>query len=224
MSSNPNVSRLELNSVWHDLAVARRWRDYPQSPSYAKAASVGWGLLDRFEEPHRAYHNSLHVLALLQHAADAAELVSDPHKMALAIWFHDAIYDPKAQDNEAQSAALARTNLMHLGEKDPFVADIEAMILATVKHQLPENAAADLKLFLDFDLSILGSTPETYATYAAAIRAEYAFVPDEVYQPGRRAVLENFLKRPELYFTDHGKQKWEKVARENLAGEIARLG
>jgi predicted metal-dependent HD superfamily phosphohydrolase len=223
MSSNPNVSRFELNSVWHSMAVERRWKDYPQSPSYAKAASVGWGLLDRFEEPHRAYHNSMHVLALLQHAEDAHELVSDPHKMALAIWFHDAIYDPKAQDNEAQSAALAQTSLKHLGEKDPFVADVETMILATVKHQLPENASNDLQLFLDFDLSILGSTPETYASYAAAIRTEYHFVPDDVYKPGRRAVLENFRKRDRLYFTDYAFDKWEAAARENLTTEIGQL-
>jgi predicted metal-dependent HD superfamily phosphohydrolase len=147
----------------------------------------------------------------------------DPDAVALAIWFHDAIYDPTRTDNESESAALARTSLSNLREPEAMIAAVEQMILATIKHQLPENASDDLKLFLDFDLSILGSAPEIYASYAQAIRTEYAFVPEENYRIARRAVLENFLNRERLYFSEYGAQKWESQARENLQNEIAQL-
>ncbi len=223
MSGNHSVARVELNGLWHSISVARRWRDYPQSQSYAKAQSVCWSLLDRFDEPHRAYHNTGHILALLEHAAAAGKLVADPHRMAMAIWFHDAVYDPDRTDNETESAALAHKNLKHLGEKDAFIDDVAAMILATIKHQLPEKASSDMKLFLDFDLSILGAAPDIYAAYAAAIRAEYRFVPDDVYRTGRRAVLEKFQNREKLYFTEYGAALWETQARTNLQNEIASL-
>ncbi len=223
MSGNHSVARVELNGLWHSISVARRWRDYPQSQSYAKAQSVCWSLLDRFDEPHRAYHNTGHVLALLDHAAEAGKLVADPHMMAMAIWFHDAVYDPARTDNETESAVLARKNLKHLGEKDAFIDDVAEMILATTRHQLPEKASGDMKLFLDFDLSILGSAPEIYADYAAAIRAEYGFVAEDAYRAGRRAVLEKFQHREKLYFTDHGAALWEIQARTNLQNEIASL-
>jgi predicted metal-dependent HD superfamily phosphohydrolase len=224
MSSEVRAIRLELNGLWQTMAIRRGWRDYPQSQSYSKAASVGWGLMDRFEEPHRAYHNSQHMLALLTHAQNAQSLLRDADTVALAIWFHDAIYDPTRTDNENESAALARTALANLRESEVIMAAVEQMILATIKHQAPENASDDLKLFLDFDLSILGSAPDIYARYAAAIRTEYGFVPEDAYRPARRAVLEKFLSRDRLYFSDHGFHVWEVQARENLRAEIATFG
>lgn len=223
MFRDPRTVRPELNGLWQALAVERRWKDYPQSQSYAKAQSVGWGLLDRFDEKHRAYHTGSHILALLEHLEAAKPLVTDPISVALAIWFHDAVYDPARTDNEVESANLARTLLGHLGESKALIDAVETMIMATIKHLPPDEATTDLKLFLDFDLSILGSSPETYASYAGAIRQEYAFVPDESYRSARLAVLQNFLARADLYFTDHGRATWDSQARRNLAAEIEQL-
>ncbi len=39
-----------------------------------------------------------------------------------AVWFHDAIYDPTRQDNEAESARLARARLTADGV-DPAVVE-----------------------------------------------------------------------------------------------------
>ena len=62
-----------------------------------------------------------------------------------------------------------------------------------------------------------------YRAYAEAIRREYAFVPDQLYRPGRRRALEGFLARERIYLTDRLGALWERAARTNLAGEIAEL-
>ena len=202
----------KLRSAWANLAIVGRW------PA-AQADALGAEVIARLSEPHRAYHNGHHILALLRHAGDARAMLADPFAVQLAIWFHDIIYDPRASDNEAQSAALAQARLSGLPNAVTVVPAVTAMIEATARHQVPAGAPADCALFLDFDLSILGSAPDAYRVYAAAIRAEYAHVPEDAYRTGRAKVLETFLKRDVLYQTVYGRDRWEQQARKNVAME-----
>lgn len=48
-------------------------------------------------------------------------------------------------------------------------------------------------------------------------------VSDIDYQQGRKAVLERFLQRPRLYFSEFFYTKFEQQARANLSQEIAEL-
>ncbi len=70
---------------------------------------------------------------------------------------------------------------------------------------------------------LLAAAPDRYRAYAQAIRQEYAAVPDSLYRPGRRRVLESFLARRHIYLTERLRALWEAPARANLSGEIARL-
>ncbi len=56
----------------------------------------------------RPYHGWAHVEALLALLAEAAGALRDPGAVRLAILFHDAVYDPRRADNEAESSALLR--------------------------------------------------------------------------------------------------------------------
>lgn len=59
------------------------------------------GLMELYSEENRAYHNLLHIdrmLSWLDESGEASDAVE------LAIWFHDAIYDPQGSQNEAKSA------------------------------------------------------------------------------------------------------------------------
>ena len=96
----------------------------------------------------------------------------------LAAFFHDAVYNPQAppNENEYQSSKLATTFLGELGVHPSVVSDTASIIDATAAHK--SNDTPGCREFLDADLSILGSAPETYDSYAAAIRAEYSHVPD----------------------------------------------
>jgi predicted metal-dependent HD superfamily phosphohydrolase len=208
-----------------DGDLTAHWRALVQSidASAHSAPNVEADLLARLGEPHRAYHNGRHILALLKHAAAAEALITDPDAVRLAIWFHDIIYDPRAKDNEEASAQLAQTVIAKWPAASARCDAVVQMIRATAGHGLPDGASQDCALFLDFDLAILGAPQPVYDAYANAIRAEYAFVPGEAYHAARCGVLRHFLNRTRLYFTDYGRTLWEETARGNLAREIALL-
>ena len=174
----------------------------------------------------RHYHNLAHIEAMLALAADYRALLSDPEAVEAAIWFHDAIYDSKAKDNEARSASLARNKLA--GRTDAGRLDrIGAMILATATHQLPrfddDAATRDASLFLDMDLSILGAAPDAFDAYERAVRREYGWVEEPMWRAGRGAVLKDFLARPRIFHTEEFRQRFEPQARLNMARSLETL-
>ena len=78
-------------------------------------------------------------------------------------------------------------------------------------------------LFLDLDRSILGTSTEEYDVYSKAIRQEYIHYPWDEYRSGRVSVLQGFLNRERLFFTDHFHAQFENIARENINREIRSL-
>ncbi|MEI8700611.1 MAG: hypothetical protein EOR99_25010 [Mesorhizobium sp.] len=175
----------------------------------------------------RHYHSLAHIVAMLALAGHYRASLHDPEAVEAAIWFHDAIYDSRAKDNEAKSAALAekklsgRTDAQRLGR-------ITAMIIATATHELPrfsdENAARDAALFLDMDLAILGATPDAFDAYEQAVRREYGWVEEPMWRAGRSAVLKSFLARPHIFHTEEFRQRFEAQARQNMARSLKALG
>jgi predicted metal-dependent HD superfamily phosphohydrolase len=205
--------------------VSRAWRDLAHRHGCAadSAERVLADLVRAYGEPHRHYHTLSHIANLLQLLGEH-EGIADSDAVTLAILFHDAVYDPARQDNEAASATLAREQLRLLGFPQQLLAKVERYILAT-EHgpSVPAAGDADLQVLLDLDLSVLAAAPDRYGAYAQSIRQEYAVVPDELYRPGRRRVLESFLARRHIYLTERLRALWEAPARANLSGEIARL-
>lgn len=185
------------------------------------------GLKARHAEPQRVYHIWAHIEALLAWYGQIKGQLKDPRAVELAILYHDAVYDPRASDNEAQSAALLRRELETLVPRT-LLEKTESLILATAGHDLPETSdrdfLSDCAFFLDMDLSILGTPPAVFEAYEDAIRREYAFVPPDDYRQGRGRILGKFLARERLYFTDHFHDQLEDRARENLAWSLERLG
>jgi len=181
-------------------------------------AEFTWDKLEvHYCEPQRHYHNLTHIASSLGHL-DAHAMVGSS-LIEGAIWFHDVIYDPVANDNEEASAAFFRKQL---GDRSSAgqVADIERLILVTDFRSGPAQGV-DECLMVDIDLAILGSPPETYDVYRSSIRREYAHVPDEAFRIGRAKVLHFFLERP--VFRTAWFASFESVARENLARELALL-
>ena len=188
-------------------------------------AEAGWSQLGdelraRHEEPHRAYHGVGHVVSVTHCLAELTE-GKVPTELALAAFFHDAVYDPQRSDNEARSARLASEALSGLGVAPPAVEATVRTVEATARHVATGELRVDT--FLDADLSILGSPAEVYDRYAEAIRSEYGHLDAATYRAGRAEVLQGFLARPQLFLTAGGRERFEETARRNLARELGRL-
>lgn len=184
------------------------------------------GLKARYAEPQRHYHTWEHIEALKRHFDSLKAHWHWPEPVLWALYWHDAIYDPTRPDNEELSAQLLEEGgADHLGSNDlAFAAEI---IRATAKHEVPEGLSdddrADLALFLDIDLSILGAPEPVFDQYEVNVRKEYAFVPEEDFRTGRAKVLKSFADRPAIYFTEEGRSRWDAQARRNLARSLAQL-
>ncbi len=179
-------------------------------------------LVTAYQEPHRQYHTLEHVAEVLRVVPRLLPTDIDSRPVLLAAWFHDAVYNPRAADNEARSADLAEKLLPGVGVPTDVAGEVRRLVMATAHAGVapPDPAAVAL---IDSDLAILGASPVRYRRYAAAIRAEYAHVPDADYRVGRARVLQRFLDRPAIYRHPLMRAEGEAAARANMAAELAGL-
>jgi predicted metal-dependent HD superfamily phosphohydrolase len=182
-------------------------------------------LLERYSEPHRRYHDVAHIDALagLYEEVAAGPGWRQPVEVALAILFHDAVYEPGRADNEARSATLARERLASWREIE--VERVAALIEATAAHgSARADADPDLGHFLDLDMAIIGAPADAYDRYARGVLEEYApVVPEPAFRSGRRAFLQAQQSRAALFNTAWFRERYEATARHNLARELASL-
>lgn len=204
-----------LQTTWQNLVTSYDGVTGPGDTLFGK-------LFEHYSEKGRAYHNLSHIKALLDISTTCKADIENYYAMFFAIWFHDAIYNTQATDNEEQSAELAVQELTRLGIAENTILQVEKMILATKLHRA-EDLPYDGKLFLDFDLSILGREAAVYKEYSQAIRIEYAWVPGDLYRQGRRKVLNSFLQRERIYYADQLAEIFEARARQNMELELMDL-
>ncbi|MBT2301147.1 N-methyl-D-aspartate receptor NMDAR2C subunit [Variovorax paradoxus] len=192
--------------AWRELGVA--------APDEALLAE----LLAHYSGPHRAYHTLQHLDECLAGLARERSNAERPAEIALALWFHDAIYDVHRHDNEARSADWAQHALRAAGVAEDAARRVHAPVMATRHDAQPEGT--DAQLLVDIDLSILGAPAARFAEYERQIRVEYAHVPPEVFEPRRREILGRFLARDPLYLTASVRARLETQARLNLQKAI----
>lgn len=179
-------------------------------------------LVALYSEPHRHYHNLEHIAEVLKVIGKLGDLASDAGALYLAAWYHDAVYDSRASDNEERSADLARAEFEPLGLPRDALDRVAAMIRATA-HTEASDIDRDTAVLLDADLAILGADEKRYRRYSEAIRREYDWVEEHRYRAGRVRVLTSFLKRERLYRTDRMFAVGEEPARKNIQLEIETL-
>ena len=178
-------------------------------------------ILAAYASPERTYHGLAHLSDCLAQLDQAAAAGAQRDRVEAALWFHDVVYDSRADDNEQRSAAWARRVCRGLGIPPATTAEIERLVVLTDHRTRPTDASG--RLICDIDLSVLGRPAEQFDAYDAAIRAEYAAVPEDAYRTGRRRVLGGLLARDSLYATEEFRQRYEAAARANLRRALARL-
>jgi len=189
-------------------------------------ARTEWAaVVEAWSEPHRRYHGLAHLAAVLglvgELAATLTDPAPDPDAVRLAAWYHDVVYDPRRDDNEQVSAERARAGLRGLVDAGR-VEEVARLVLLTAGHD-PGPGDANGAVLCDADLAVLAGPPEAYAGYASAVREEYGHLPDEVFVPGRIAVLEHLLALPALYRLPAVAREWTPRARANMTAELTLL-
>ncbi|HTM67890.1 MAG TPA: hypothetical protein VL426_01185 [Candidatus Binatia bacterium] len=178
-------------------------------------------LVARYAEPHRHYHTLAHVQHCLREFDAIRDLADHADSVEMAVWFHDAIYDTRAKDSEARSAALARNVLDVGGFREEFGERVAELVMATC-HAAPPSCN-DAALLVEADLAILGQPEATFDAYERQVRREYDWVDDAAFAAGRATVIESFLRRPVIFRVHSLHRAYEDAARANLRRSLDRL-
>jgi predicted metal-dependent HD superfamily phosphohydrolase len=175
-----------------------------------------------YQEENRHYHNLSHIQQLVSLQQTYADRIRDNEVVLFAIFFHDVVYHARHSNNEEKSAAAAVTHLRKIGFPADRINEVHDFIIATKTHQ-HSYKHPDLDYFLDFDLQILGTSPEAYQQYTRQIRQEYSIYPDQLYKPGRKKAMQHFLEMPAIFRTPVFRELYEENARRNIQAEIDTL-
>jgi predicted metal-dependent HD superfamily phosphohydrolase len=178
-------------------------------------------LVALYSEPHRHYHNLQHIADRLSEFDSARELARQPLAVESAIWFHDAICNTRASDNEEKSAELAKRRISETGGCNELSDAVAALVMATKSHDA--SLHPDAPLMMDVDLSILGQPEKRFWEYESQIRGEYDWVPESIFAAKRTEILERFLARERIYSTNHFFDLYEQQARAHLQASVQKL-
>ncbi len=184
----------------------------------SKVETLWTELTDKYNEPHRYYHNLEHLRELFSYYNDYYGKLANPQEVAFAIFYHDIIYDIWSKKNELKSAELAKRHLESYQVNDNNIIRIFDLIMVTKDHTPKQNS--DEKWIIDFDLGVLGQSWDRYHAYTRKIRKEYGAVPSFIYRKGRKKVLEHFLEKEYVYKTDVFRSRFEIKARNNIKKEL----
>lgn len=175
-------------------------------------------LVQRYSEPHRFYHNRQHWEFGIKQFNLLSELAEHPDFVEFAWAFHDSVYAIGATNNEEQSCRLAVETLRQAKVHGGVQVHVGSLIMATKHDQIPSNM--DQKIMVDIDLAILGQEPEIFGDYERRVRVEYESVDEKVFWKARKGILQGFLDRERIYYTDLFQDIYEDQARENLLRTI----
>jgi len=211
----------------NDAALGATWAAAWSSLDRPAPSGLQAELMATWSEPQRHYHDQRHLRECLALWTRWREHSPRAGEVAIALWFHDAIYDPQAPvsgSNELTSAAWAARSLVRAGAGSETAQRVHDLVMAT-QHDAPAalGVSLDAQLLVDIDLSILGSPAERFERYDQDVRKEYAWVPGFRYQEARAQMLQVFLDRPQLYNGEHAVALLETQARINLAAALSRL-
>ncbi|MCK5333649.1 MAG: dephospho-CoA kinase [Candidatus Aenigmarchaeota archaeon] len=222
--SNPDLQSYLTDTIltldrWGELRFKGLWNrigaDGTPDAEYKK-------LVDAYTEPHRHYHTlGGHIIDGLDELWRIRHLLEKPDEVEFAWWLHDYVYKKQSKVNEKRSAQAANNICANAMLEKEFADDVSALVLDTGHNDVPKTS--DGKFIADLDLLIFGKPPEVFDECERRIRKEYSWADPEEFKSGRAAVLQRFVKRPRIYYTDIFHEMYEKQARQNLKRSLSTL-
>jgi predicted metal-dependent HD superfamily phosphohydrolase len=164
--------------------------DKPTMPLLSELVTA-WSALQRH---WRSLHHVQQCLQMLERRGrDAAAR----HEVGIALSFHDAVHDPRCDDNEEESARSASKAVKELGVGGDNVRRIGRLMLAT-RHRssgaMVQTIRLDgLDLMLDGYLANLGSDRARLEEYERQVRLEDARLADDAFARSRADFVDALL-------------------------------
>lgn len=201
-------------------AVLDRWLVlFPESERSMVEMSVE-DLARHYGAADRHHHDLGHPVEMIELLRPIWSELEDPNGTEFAVWIHDVIQEPKVGDDEKRSLAWGLSTLELLGVPENRFLYLKPCVMAT-RHD-PYNAPvrSDARYVADADLGVFGASPERFGRYCNGVKREYWFVPPAIFWFERRKILQSFLDRRYIYFTEYFRDLYETQARRNLANVI----
>lgn len=196
---------------------ATLWSRCAATPPSPDAATVYADLKRLLGAPHRTFHNLGHIRDCVERVDEVADQLDEPDAVEMGLWFHDAVHEPGAVDNERRSAELFVA--LSPGAKAGFRYRVARNILAT-RHSA-RMQYDDRAYVVDIDLAGLGAPWEEFMHKGDLLRRELASQSDAVYYRAQVGFLRSIVRRPNVYTTDHFRTRYEARARDNLERLLA---
>ena len=213
-------------SVWHpgaqapdDAALRARF-----AALVARLGGRASGTADSFDQLHAAwrtgrrhYHELGHLVACLGELDAAAVEPACADLVELALWYHDAIYEPGASDCEPRSAELLIAHAAALAIPASSARRAADLVLATAHTRCAAprgDRATDL--IVDIDLAILGRDVLSFMDFEYSVEEEYAPSSRFAFRIARGRFLASLLAAPTLYRTEQFRARYEQPARAQL--------
>lgn len=176
--------------------------------------SVQQRLLEMWQEPHRDYHGVTH----LESGLAALDTLGGTQLEKIAFWCHDAVHTNTSPDDEHASVDIAE-QLLWGNLTDSELDEVTRLILITINHRPDAQDAAGARVS-DADLVGLALDWDAYEENIEGIRVELPELSGRAWRARRRKQVEGLVGRPQLFFTDYGRERWEDRARVNLLREL----
>ncbi len=174
----------------------------------------------RYSHPHRHYHDLRHILACLRHFDTISDQLTWPDAVEMALWFHDVIWEPDADDNERRSAEL----FLGCAEGDAdtnFLEVVHNLVMMTVHPSEPQSV--DEQFTVDIDLASFGLPWEEFIRLGELVRNEFPHVSDRDFDSDQLRIFEMLASRPYFYFTEFFRSRYDATAQSNLRRRITQL-
>lgn len=209
-----------------DLGVPDRfqalWRRCLIDGARDDSATIHRRLLDAYGEPWRYYHTLAHIEHCIVWFDACRSRADDPDALELAVWFHDAVYEPDNPDNEAESSKLYLQ--LSDGVHRPATRDlVDRLIMATQHLGSSLDSNNDARYMVDIDLSSFGLPWEEFLRDSENLRREAAALDDEAYYRKAKNFHDSLLARDRFYYTAFFAERLESRARDNIRRYLARI-
>ncbi|NVK32063.1 MAG: hypothetical protein HWE20_13735 [Gammaproteobacteria bacterium] len=174
-----------------------------------------------YSAPSRQFHNWQHIESLFEYFDRFSFVIKAPQAVSLAIFYHDAIYDERADDNEARSASLYAEHALLLGI--PAVISKEVVILIDATRHIAAQTHTDAAVMADLDLMPLAVRSDVFRQNSTKVRKEFSSLSDKEFSRRQFKFMSALLDRSSIYQTPVIRDAMEAGARQNVVDYLKSL-